>query len=391
MTEIYFDNSATTRVSKKAADAAYQAMTCDYGNPSSVHSRGVAAFHELNNARGLFARLLDAEAEEIYFTSCGTESDNIFINGAARKNRRGKILISAVEHPAVWEAAKALSALGHTVEIIPVDTQGIISLDALDTMMDNNVAAVSIMHVNNETAAVQPLKDAGKIIKSHCPEALFHIDAVQSFGRLPLALASWQADAVSISGHKIHAPKGIGALWLKKDANLPPLMVGGGQERGFRSGTENMSGILAFAAAAQDCYADMAGHYSHMAKVRAVLLNGIQQVFPQAVVNGPQGDDAAAYILNVSFPGLRSEVLLHSLEEHGLLVSAGSACTSKSSKGSRILTAMALPADIIDSAIRFSFSRFNTQEEAEQAVHIIKEVIDELSLVMRPGKKKNRR
>ena len=392
MTEIYFDNSATTMVSEKAAKAAYKAMTEDYGNPSSVHGRGVAAFHALNESRGVFAKCLDVAADELYFTSCGTESDNIIVQGAARAyGRQRKILVSAIEHPAVYETAKSLSAQGYSVEYIPVDKDGIIDLSALEKMLDSSVSLVSIMHVNNETGAIQPLREAGKLIKSAAPDGLFHIDAVQSFGRLPLMLADWQADAVSISGHKIHAPKGIGLLWLKKGRNLPALIIGGGQEHGFRSGTENMSGIMAFSAAAEDCYEDMPGSYENIRQVKEVLLGGIRETVPDVEINGPDNENGAAHILNISFPGIRSEVMLHSLEAKQLYVSAGSACNSRSSKGSRILNAMSLSADRIDSAIRFSFSRFNTVEEARRAVEIIRETVDDLALVKMLGKKKNRR
>ena len=391
MTDIYFDNSATTQVSDRAARVALQAMTENYGNPSSVHSRGVAAFHALNEARTAFAGYFDGAADEIYFTSCGTESDNIVVQGAARSGgKRGRIIVSAIEHPAVYETAKSLQALGYQAEFIPVGHDGIIDLDAFASMLDAEVTLVSIMHVNNETGAIQPLREAGKIIRSKVPQALFHVDAVQSFGRLPMDVAGWQADAVSISGHKIHAPKGIGLLWLRKERNIPALIIGGGQEHGFRSGTENMSGIMAFAAAADDCYSAMHEHYEQMRQIKETLWQGIKSCVPEAVINGPMDENAVGYILNVSFPGIRSEIMLHSLEAKGICVSAGSACTSGSSKGSRILTSMHLDPAYVDSAIRFSFSRFNTSAEAEEAVRIIGETMDELALVKKLGKKSRR-
>lgn len=391
MTEIYFDNSATTKVSEKAANAAYRAMTENYGNPSSVHRRGAAAFHELNEARGVFAKCLNVSADELYFTSCGTESDNIVVQGAGKsRGKQGRIIVSSVEHPAVYEPAKRLVSQGCDVRFIDVDKNGIIDLDMLESLLTDDTALVSIMHVNNETGAIQPLSEAGKLIRSKAPLALFHVDAVQSFGRLPISVADWQIDALSISGHKIHAPKGIGMLWLRKERNFPPLMFGGGQERGFRSGTENMSGIMAFAVAAGDCYADMPKYYAGMQQVKDTLCQTLQKLVPDCLVNGAVGDKGAAHILNMSFPGIRSEVMLHSLEAKGLFVSAGSACTSKSSKGSRILAAMGLPESQIDSAIRFSFSRYNTVDQARAAADIIAETIDELSLVKQLGKRKRR-
>lgn len=391
MNEIYFDNSATTRVSEKAIAAAIQAMRDDFGNPSSVHAKGVAAFHALNEARSTFAALLNVSSDELYFTSCGTESNNIILQGAARAaGRQGKILISAVEHPSVYATARNLSSLGYQVELIPVSEEGIIDLDALGHMVDEQTILVSIMHVNNETGAIQPLQKAGQIIRSQAPKALFHVDAVQSFGRLPLEIAAWQADAVSMSGHKIHAPKGIGLLWLKQTRNIPALMLGGGQEHGFRSGTENMSSILAFTVAAGECYSNMSQNYQAITQVKEKLLDELKNAIPNTLVNGPADERSAAHILNVSFPGARSEVMLHSLEAKGLCVSAGSACTSKSSKGSRILTAMGLSMERIDSALRFSFSRYNTVDEAELAAALVAETVAELSAMFNLKKTKGR-
>lgn len=392
MNEIYFDNSATTQVSEEAAAAALFAMREEYGNPGSLHHRGVEAFHTLNEARSTFASLLDAASEEIIFTSCGTESNNTIIQGVAKAaGKRGKIIISAIEHPSVYEQAKYLNSLGQELAIIPVDSNGIIDLAALQEQLDENTCLVSIMHVNNETGSIQPLTQVGELIKSWAPQAIFHIDAVQSFGRLPLNLFAWQADAISVSGHKIHAPKGVGLLWLRKKHNIPPLLMGGGQERGLRSGTENMSSIHAFAVAAKACYDNMQEHTSIINNVRECLINGLAQRKIDYVLNSPNDENGAAHILNISFPGIRSEVMLHSLEEKGLYVSAGSACTSRNSKGSRILTAMHLDDRLVDSALRFSFSRYNTCAEAEAALDIIEQTIADLELVIRLSGSKKRK
>ncbi len=392
MNDIYFDNSATTQVSELAASAALQAMRLDYGNPSSAYSKGVAAFHALNEARATFAKLLNVDSDELYFTSCGTESNNTVIQGIAKTaGKKAKIIISAIEHPSVYEPVKQLAALGYTTELIPVSGDGIIDLAALGSMLDEQTALVSIMHVNNETGAIQPLSAAGELIRALAPQALFHIDAVQSFGRLPLNLAAWQADTLSLSGHKIHAPKGIGLLWLKKKWNLPPLLLGGGQERGFRSGTENMSSIIAFATAAAECYQQLDKHYAAIAAVKRALTDGLKEKNIDYALNSPDDTNCAAHILNISFPHIRSEVMLHSLEAKGLFVSAGSACTSQSSKGSRILTAMNLDPKHIDSALRFSFSRYNTVDEVKAAVDIIAQTIEELALVVKLYKAKKRK
>ncbi|NLF80859.1 MAG: cysteine desulfurase [Clostridia bacterium] len=389
---MYFDNSATTRVSEQAAAAALRAMREDYGNPSSIHGKGVAAFHALSEARASLARLLHVAADELYFTSCGTESNNIVLHGAARlAGKQGKILISAVEHPSVHETAKRLAGLGYQLELIPVSAEGVFDPDALEPLLDEQTILVSIMHVNNETGAIQPLRQAGQLIRRLSPRALFHVDAVQSFGRLPLPLADWQADAVTMSGHKIHAPKGIGLLWLRAGVNLPSLMQGGGQERGLRSGTENMSGIMAFVAAAEECYSRMELHGEAIAQVRDVFLSELRRGLPQLLLNGPADEHAVSHILNISLPGVRSEVLLHSLEMKGLYVSAGSACTSRSTRGSRILQAMGLPKERVDAAIRCSFSRYNTPEEAVQAAGLIVETVNELSGLINLGKRKGRK
>lgn len=392
ITEIYFDNSATTRVSERAAAAAWRAMREDYGNPSSIHGKGVAAYHALSEARASLARLLQVAADELYFTSCGTESNNIVLQGAARAaGKQGKILISAVEHPSVYETAKHLAALGYQLELIPVTSEGVFDLDALKTLLDEQTVLVSIMHVNNETGAIQPLRQAGELIRRRSKRALFHVDAVQSFGRLPLALADWRADAVTMSGHKIHAPKGIGLLWLRAGLNLPSLMQGGGQEHGLRSGTENMSGVMALTAAAEDCYNRMEQYGEKIAKVRDKFLSELRRDLPQLLLNGPADQRSAGHILNISLPGVRSEVLLHSLEMKGLYVSAGSACTSRSSRGSRILLAMGLPEERVDAAIRCSFSRYNTEDEAVTAAELIVETVNELSGLINLGKRKGRR
>lgn len=380
MTEIYFDNSSTTRVCEEAAEAALNAMRREYGNPSSAHSLGAAADRALKEARAAIAAVMGVPAEEVFFNSCGSEGNNTALLGAALaggKERR-RLLISAVEHPSVTEPAKWLAGRGYELSLIPVDSCGVVDTEALRGLLDERVALVSVMQVNNETGAVQPLPEIGRAVRELAPEAMFHVDAVQAFGRLPMELAEWRADAATVSGHKLHAPKGVGALWLRSSRHLQPLIHGGGQERKFRSGTENMPGILAFAAAANIAGAGREEFAARMLSVknalREALLNRVEDCF----VNGPDGEGAAPHILNMSFIGARSETLLHYLEQQSVFVSAGSACTSRSSKGSGILTAMGLKPERVDSALRFSFSRFNTVEEAEEAAHIIAGAVAEI-------------
>lgn len=392
MTEIYFDNSATTRVCLEAAEAALQTMTEGYGNPSSAHHLGALAARELSAARQTIADCLKARPEEINFLSCGTEANNTVLLGAVQLDpKRRRILVSAVEHPSVQQPAKYLLSKGFDVHFLPVDGQGIVQLDAAAELLDEKTALISVMQVNNETGAVQPLPQIGALVREKAPQALFHVDGVQAFCRLPAELKLWQADAYSMSGHKIHAPKGIGALWLRSGCRIPPLLLGGGQEKGFRSGTEAMPNIMAFAAAARIAHGGMDGYAAQMQRVKLTLLRELQRLLPQVKVNGPAPDESAPHIVNLSFPGCRSEVLLHYLEEKGVYVSAGSACDSRSSKGSPVLAAMGLPAERVDSALRFSFSRFSTEEEAQAAAQIIAAAVDEVSFFMSKTHNKKRK
>lgn len=383
MNEIYFDNSATTRVCPEAAEAALQAMTEGYGNPSSAHHLGVLAARRLAEARRIIADCLKARPEEVIFLSCGTEANNTVLFGAAQLDpRRRRILVSAVEHPSVQQPAKYLLSKGYDVHFLPVDQQGIVRLDVLSELLDQQTALVSVMQVNNETGAIQPLTEIGALVRKQAPQALFHVDGVQAFCRVATDLRAWQADAYSMSGHKIHAPKGIGALWLRSGCRLPALLLGGGQEKGFRSGTEAMPNIMAFAAAAKLANTGMAEYDSRMRRVKETLIGELTKRIPQLTVNGPRPEAAAPHIVNLSFPGCRSEVLLHYIEEKGVYVSAGSACDSRSSKGSPILTAMGLAPELVDSALRFSFSRYNTEAEAIQAAELIAAAAAEISFFM---------
>ena len=391
MNEIYFDNSATTQVCESALQAAVKAMREEYGNPSSVHFRGAAAFHALNEARESVAHVLGAMPEEVTFTSCGTEANNTVIFGAAAAGgKQGKrVLVSAVEHPSVSEAAKHLLQSGYDVQFIPVDDAGCVRLDALELLLNEETVLVSVMQVNNEIGTVQPLREVGSLVRRLAPRALFHIDGVQAFARLPIELAGWQADAYSASGHKIHGPKGSGLLWLRTGCHIPALLYGGGQEKKLRSGTENMPGICAFGAAAREASADLSGHARQMLTVKRALAEGAMAEIPDVLMNGQPLDMAAPHILSLSFLGVRSEVLLHYLEQQGICVSAGSACDSRSSKGSHVLLRMGLSPERVDSVLRFSFCRYNTVEEAKRTVAVLKDAVAEIRMMM--GRKKTRR
>ncbi|MCL2817891.1 MAG: cysteine desulfurase [Clostridiales bacterium] len=387
MSEIYFDNCASTKVSAGAAGAALAAMRDDYGNASSLHALGARAAALLTDCRAAVARLLDAEPAAIHFTSGGTEANNQAVLGlAAAGAARGRtVLLSAVEHPSVLEPGKALAGQGFNVKTVPVDGDGRVDLEALAGMLDGDVTLLSVQHVNNETGVVQPLEQIGRLLSGK--NIFFHVDGAQSFGKLPLRLSALPADAFSASGHKIHAPKGCGFLYLRPGLRVPPLLLGGGQEGGRRSGTENMPAIAALARAAREVSDDLQSRMETCAAVKETLRRRLLELLPDCRVNTPlQG--SAPHILNVSFPGVKSEVLLHHLEREGIYVSSGSACSSNKKQPSHVLLAMGLPAALADSAIRFSFCHENTVGEAERAALATAAAVREIRLLSGGGKKR---
>ncbi|MGN0734125.1 MAG: cysteine desulfurase family protein [Emergencia sp.] len=358
---VYLDNSATTRQYNEVTEAMMRAMENCYGNPSSLHTLGYESEKVVKNARKIIAQSLGASDDEIIFTSCGTESDNTALYGIAHSRRRqgNKIITSRVEHPAVLEACKVLEREGFQVEYIGVDSKCRLDMDALQAAIDENTVLVSIMNVNNETGTIMPISEISKIKRN----AVLHTDAVQGYGKVDLK--NCRADMISVSAHKIHGPKGMGALYVRKGINLPAYLSGGGQERGYRSGTENVPGIVGFGKAVELAFSDFQGRVSAMGKARKYLLDGIRDRIKDVIINSPE--DGAASVLNVSFLGTRGEVLLHTLEQDRIYVSTGSACSSnKKGKGqSHVLTAMGLKPKEIEGAIRFSFSEFNTVREMD--------------------------
>ena len=358
---VYLDNIATTRQYDEVTETMMRAMENYYGNPSSLHTLGYESEKIVKNARRIIARSLGASDDEIIFTSCGTESDNTALYGIAHSRRRqgNKIITSRVEHPAVLEACKVLEKEGFQVEYIGVDSKCRLDMDALQAAIDENTILVSVMNVNNETGTIMPITEISKIKKN----AVLHTDAVQGYGKVDLK--NCRADMISVSAHKIHGPKGMGALYVRKGINLPAYLSGGGQERGYRSGTENVPGIVGFGKAVELAFGDFQGRVSAMGKARKYLLDGICDGIKDVIINSPE--DGAASVLNVSFLGTRGEVLLHTLEQDRIFVSTGSACSSnKKGKGqSHVLTAMGLKPKEIEGAIRFSFSEFNTVKEMD--------------------------
>ena len=363
---IYLDNSATTRVCPQAAEAMVKCMREEYYNPSALYAPALAAQKNMRACRDEILKAVHAPmASKVVFLSGGTEADNLAILGRASKVRTGKVLYSAGEHPAVKEACQS-SGL-EAIEI-PYDHRGIVNLDALKALLSSDVMLICCMQVNNETGAIQPLKEIGHLRDEKAPHAHFHVDGVQGFLRVPFDMTACGADTYALSGHKIHAPKGIGALVMGPRVQLNPRQVGGGQEGALRSGTENTPGIAGLLAAIQ-AYPRENG----MRENKLLLWQLIKEALPEAVYNGPAPDsaDAAPHILNVSLPPVRSETMLHALEGEGVYVGMGSACSSFKQRISPVLKAMNTPQKYAETALRFSLSPENTAEEMRQTVEAI--------------------
>ena len=365
----YLDNSATTQVCQEAADAAYRMMRENYGNPSSLHKVGIQAEAAVETARGIIADSLNVQPKTIYFTSGGTEANNTALFGAAQalKRRGNRVIVSAVEHSSVYESAKRLAELGYDAQFVPVTEQGVVDIDALKVLLTEKTILVSVMTVNNETGAIQPIERIAKLVHKNCPEALFHSDAVQAYGKMPVKPKKWGVDLMSISAHKIHGAKGCGALYIRDGARILPLLYGGEQQKKVRPGTESAPLIAAFGAAAAAVFPDLSLHADHIRKLNRYALDQLQAVNAISV-NSPI--DALPYIINISVEGIRSETMLHHLEENDVYVSSSSACAK--GKRSYVLEAMGLPDDRIDSSLRISFSRYNTTEDIDALVEGLK-------------------
>lgn len=360
--EIYLDNSATTRVCPEAAEAAMNAMLTDYGNPSSTHAKGRAALKLVMNARKQLAKALGCEAFELAFTSCGSESDNWALwSGADAVSRRGgHVISSTVEHDAVRKALDGLERRGYEVTRLTPGSSGAVTPEQVAGAVRPDTILCSLMLVNNETGAVTDIKAVSKIVKAANPKALVHTDAVQGFLKVPFSAKTLGADLISVSGHKIHAPKGIGALYIRSGLRLRPLIVGGAQEDGRRAGTENVPYICAFGEAARIGFARAAEYQEHMRTLREHAIDRLRAENPGLVVIG----GGAPHILSVSLPGYKSEVLMNFLEARGIYVSRSSAC--KRGARSHVLEAMGLAPEVIDGAIRVGLSRYTTREEMDE-------------------------
>lgn len=369
---IYFDNAATTRVDDAVAQAMLAAMTEDYGNPSSGHRLGIAASQRLEEARRRVARALGAEARDIYFTSGGTEANALAVLGSAERSRGRHIVVSLLEHPSVGEAARHLGEAGFTVDEVAPSPAGVIEVDALAARVRPETALVALMLVSNELGTVQPVWQAARAVKQIAPRAHFHVDAVQGFGQLAIDLATGEAsgvDSLAVSAHKIHGPKGAGALWLRRGTRLAPRCFGGGQEQGIRPGTQGVPGAVGLGLAAELALTARAETTRRLDEIRARLIEGVRAFFPRLRLHGA-GAPTAAHIVSLGFPGVPAEPLLHALEAGGVFVSAGSACAAHERKPSRTLQAIGVSDDV--GTLRFSFSRQTTISQVERSLAVLR-------------------
>ena len=374
--EIYLDNSATTRCFPEVAELMAKIMCEDYGNPSSMHLKGVAAEKYIREAKETIAKNLKVSEKEIFFTSGGTESDNLAIIGTAMANRRrgNHLITTMIEHPAVLQTMQYLESLGFKVTYLPVDEYGLIHLEDLERAITKETILVSIMHTNNEIGALEPVFEAGVVIKRKNPNTLFHVDAVQGYGKFKILPKKMNIDLLSVSGHKIHGPKGIGFLYVGEKVKIQPIVFGGGQQKGMRSGTENVPAIAGLAKAIEVIYASLDEDVAKMYQMKSYFISLVSKI-DGIRINGKTGTDSAPHVVSVSVRGIRSEVLLHSLEERGIYVSAGSACASNKPQTSATLKAIGVEKELLDSTIRFSFSVFTTKEEIDYTVRVMSDII----------------
>lgn len=374
--EVYLDNSATTKAYPEVARLVADIMTEDYGNPSSMHLKGVAAEKYIKYSKKTIAGIMKVQEKEIFFTSGGTEADNWALIGTAYANyRAGKHLITTrIEHPAVLQTMEYLKEQGFEITYLPVDRTGRIRLEDLERAIRRDTLLVSIMYVNNEVGAIQPIEEAGALIKRMNPRTLFHVDAVQGFGKLKLFPKKWNIDMVSVSGHKIHGPKGVGFLYIDERVKIKPIIFGGGQQRNFRSGTENVPGVAGIGKASELIYRDLEEDTERLYRLKEYFVRELS-LMPHIYINGPQDETGAPHIVSASIAGIRSEVLLHALEEKNVYVSSGSACSSHKHTISATLESMGIEKQLMDSTLRFSFSVFTTKKELDYTLECLDELV----------------
>lgn len=378
---VYFDNSATTKPYYEVIEAVSKGMKEYFGNPSSLHKIGMNCEKRLNEAREYFASTIKCNKEEIYFTSGGSEGNNLILKGLLKPGHH--FITTAFEHHSIISTCKQLEEKGVKVTYLDVDSEGRISLEDLEEAITKDTVLVSIMQVNNEIGVIQDIEAIGKLIKERSSRAKFHVDAVQGYGKLPIDVNKSNVDFLTVASHKIHGPKGVGFIYIKKGIILNSLISGGSQEKGIRAGTENLPGIIGFEKAAQMTFEEMESRYDKVLELKKYFVERLNEI-KDIRVNG-EIDGFSPYILNVSFLGVRAEVLLHLLEEQNIYVATGSACTSKSSAahGSYVIKSLGLSNKEVESAIRFSFSYENTKEEVDYTIDVLKKSLMFLRRVKR--------
>ncbi|MBS6729664.1 MAG: cysteine desulfurase [Lachnospiraceae bacterium oral taxon 082] len=374
--DAYFDNSASTKVSEKAIDIMLKTMREDYANSSAKHIKGVDAEKYVKDAAETIAKTLKVKKSEIIFTSGGTESNNMALLGTAMaKKRLGKhIIISGIEHPAVYMPATVLAEEGFELTVLPVDKTGRVDLEVLKENIREDTILVSIMYVNNEIGAVEPVDEISKIVKSKNANTLFHVDAIQAYTKFKINPKTQGIDMLSASGHKFHGPKGVGFLYINSDVKISPIIFGGGHQRGMRSGTLNTTGIAGMGVAAKEAYDEFDKRIEKIKSLKNFIMDELEKI-EGAVLNTGRGDNFAPQITSVSFEDIRAEVLLHALEDRGIYVSSGSACSSNHPGISGTLKAVGIREDLLDATIRISLSELNNMEEAKYLIDNLNELL----------------
>ena len=376
MAEIYLDNSATTRVYPEVAALMTKIMEEDYGNAASLHKKGMDAERYVKTAKEQIAATLRVDAKNIFFTSGGTESNNWAITGAALANRRAgmKIVTTTVEHPSVRNVFRFLEEFGFQAEYLPVDQDGLVCLEDLERVVTPDTILVSVMYVNNEIGAVEPIAEIGAWLKKNRPGTLFHVDAIQAYGKYDIRPKKLGIDLMSVSGHKLHGPKGVGFLYIADGVKIRPLLQGGGQQKGMRSGTENVPGEAGMGLAAEMMYKNRVANVASMYARKQRLTEGLEQI-EGAHINGKKGQESAPHIVSCSFDGVRSEVLLHALEAENIFVSSGSACASSHPSEITTLLAIGLKKEEQEGTIRFSLSEWTTDEEIDETLMALRKLL----------------
>ncbi len=387
---IYLDNGATTQPLTIVAEKMMEVMLNDYGNTSSYHTMGLTAEKHIKAASDYFSKLLECGPEEIIYTSGGTESNNTAIIGTALAyHRTGKrIITTQIEHASVHEVFKYLEEQGFEVIYLPVDANGYIDINQLLASINDETTLVSIMHVNNELGTVQDIEMIGQKIKEKNKETLFHVDAIQSFAKVAIKRRHSKIDLLSISGHKIYGPKGVGLLYKNKNVKMTPLLLGGGHQRGYRSGTENVPGVVGMHVAVKEVMDKFNEHVTLLGTLKEALANGILDTIEGTYINGPNLKDGAPHILNIGFEDIKAEVLLHALEGANIYVSSGSACSSNKKVTNSVLESIGKSGQALDESIRFSFGINNTQEQINKTIDVLQKTIPMLRKVLSSGGKR---